>query len=355
MQEQLSALVTEAESAAPAITNRPDFDAFKARLVGPNGGLTAAMKAMGAVPKEDKPAMGKLLNQTKVRLEEILAATLARVEDAELAAKLGPAIDVTLPVTDDTEGLSHPLTQTRERIVGVFRKLGFTVADGPEIESEWTCFDALGTPPDHPARDMQDTLYMPKSFNSVDSPRRADEELCLRTHTSSVQIRTMLAAVATQAKTGALPPVRIVAPGRCFRRDTVDATHSANFHQIEGLWVGENVTLRDLKSVLDAFVKEMFGSKAQIRFRPSYFPFTEPSFEMDIKVPDMGRLSDRWLEIMGCGLVDPKVFANVGIDADKYTGLAFGLGVERIAMLQHGIDDIRHFYANDLRFLRQFA
>lgn len=355
MQAQLASIIADAEAVAPSIANRPDFEAFKARLVGPNGSLTGAMKAMAAVPKEEKPVVGKLINQTKSRVEAVLAETLHRVEDAELLSKLGPAVDVSLPVVSDEEGLRHPLTQTRERIVGVFRKLGFTVADGPEIESEWTCFDALGTPPDHPARDMQDTLYMPKSFVSKESPRRADEELCLRTHTSSVQIRTMLAAVAAKAKSGDMPPVRIVAPGRCFRRDTVDATHSANFHQVEGLWVGRDVTLRDLKSVLDAFVKETFGSKVQIRFRPSYFPFTEPSFEMDIKVPDMGRLSDRWLEIMGCGLVDPKVFENVGIDPDEYTGLAFGMGVERIAMLQHGIDDIRHFYANDLRFLRQFA
>ena len=355
MQEQLAAIVTEAETSAPAVATRPDFESFKARIVGPNGSLTGAMKSMGSVPKEDKPRVGKLINETKVRVEEILAGVLRRVEDAELAAKLGPALDVTLPVVDDEEGILHPLTQTRESIVGVFRKLGFVVADGPEIESEWTCFDALGTPPDHPARDMQDTLYMPAAFKATDSPRRADEQLCLRTHTSSVQIRTMLDTVAKKTASGDLAPIRIVAPGRCFRRDTVDATHSANFHQIEGLWVGKDVTLRDLKSILDAFVKEMFGSKAQIRFRPSYFPFTEPSFEMDIKVPDMGRLSDRWLEIMGCGLVDPKVFENVGIDPEKYSGLAFGLGVERIAMLLHGIDDIRHFYANDLRFLRQFA
>ena len=168
MQEQLAAIINEAEASAPAVSTRPDFEAFKARLVGPNGGLTGAMKAMAAVPKEEKPAVGKLINVTKARLEAILAATLTRVENAEVAAKLGPALDVTLPVVDDEEGLLHPLTQTREAVVGVFRKLGFTVADGPEIESEWTCFDALGTPPDHPARDMQDTLYMPSSFKAAD-------------------------------------------------------------------------------------------------------------------------------------------------------------------------------------------
>ncbi|MDR2982052.1 MAG: phenylalanine--tRNA ligase subunit alpha, partial [Puniceicoccales bacterium] len=231
-------------------------------------------------------------------------------------------------------------------IIGVFRKLGFTVAEGPEIESEWYCFDALNTPDNHPARDMQDTLFLPPEARCADAPKKGNEAYVLRSHTSTVQIRTMLKQQ---------PPIRIIAPGRCFRRDTVDATHSANFHQIEGLWVDKNVTLRDLKSVLDFFVREVFGTGVQTRLRPSFFPFTEPSFEMDIKSPNLGRLSDQWLEIMGCGLVDPNVFQNVGYDTTQWSGLAFGMGLERIAMLLHGIDDIRHFYANDLRFLRQFA
>jgi phenylalanyl-tRNA synthetase alpha chain len=193
---------------------------------------------------------------------------------------------------------------------------------------------------------MQDTLFLPPGTRATEASRKAGEAYVLRTHTSSVQIRTMLARK---------PPIRIIAPGRCFRRDTVDATHSANFHQVEGLWVDRDITVRDLKSVLDSFVREIFGATAQTRLRPSFFPFTEPSFEMDIKAPNLGRLSDRWLEIMGCGLVDPKVFQNVEIDPAQWTGLAFGLGIERIAMLIHGIDDIRHFYANDLRFLRQFT
>jgi phenylalanyl-tRNA synthetase alpha chain len=193
---------------------------------------------------------------------------------------------------------------------------------------------------------MQDTLYMPKAFRSADAPRKADEAILLRTHTSSVQVRTMLSRK---------PPFRIVAPGRCFRRDAVDATHSANFHQVEGLWIDRDVTLADLRGVLDFFVKETFGADAEIRLRPSFFPFTEPSFEMDLRSPNLGRLSDRWLEIMGCGLVDPKVLELCGLDPNEWSGLAFGLGLERIAMLVHGIDDIRHFYNNDTRFLRQFA
>lgn len=346
MQHQLANIVSEANSAAPAIKTRPEFEVFKAGLVGSKGSMTAVMKLMGSIPKEEKPAMGKLINEAKQKLEAIFAETLARIEDAELAAKLGAPIDPSLPSPDDFAGTRHPLSQIREEVCGIFHRLGFTIAEGPELETEWFCFDALNTPANHPARDMQDTLFLPAETKATDAPKKADEAYLLRSHTSSVQIRTMLSRK---------PPIRIVAPGRCFRRDTVDATHSANFHQIEGLWIDKNVTLKDLKSVLDSFVREVFGNAAETRLRPSFFPFTEPSFEMDIRVPNMGALSNRWLEIMGCGLVDPKVFENVGLDAGEWSGLAFGMGIERIAMLVHGIDDIRHFYANDLRFLRQFA
>jgi len=346
MQDQLDRALTEAETAAAGVRTRAELEALKARLVGPNGSLTAVMKAMGGLSKEERPAAGKLLNAAKARAETLLAGLLAKVEDAELAAALGPEVDPTLPSPDAPAGVLHPLTRTRERILATFRKLGFVVAEGPEVETEWHCFDALNTPADHPARDMQDTLYLPAAFRSADAPRKGDEALLLRTHTSSVQVRTML---------GRKPPLRIVAPGRCFRRDAVDATHSANFHQVEGLWVDRSVTLADLRGVLDFFVKETFGPGAETRLRPSFFPFTEPSFEMDIRSPDLGRLSDRWLEILGCGLVDPKVLEACGLDPAEWSGLAFGLGLERIAMLQHGIDDIRHFYANDLRFLRQLA
>lgn len=346
MQDQLDRALTEAEAAAGAVGTRAELEALKARLVGPNGSLTAVMKAMGSLSKEERPAAGKLLNAAKARAEALLAGLLAKVEDAELAAALGAEVDPTLPSPDVPAGVLHPLTRTRERILATFRKLGFVVAEGPEVETEWHCFDALNTPADHPARDMQDTLYLPASFRSADAPRKGEEALLLRTHTSSVQVRTML---------GRKPPLRIVAPGRCFRRDAVDATHSANFHQVEGLWVDRSVTLADLRGVLDFFVKETFGPEAETRLRPSFFPFTEPSFEMDIRSPNLGRLSDRWLEILGCGLVDPKVLEACGLDPAEWSGLAFGLGLERIAMLQHGIDDIRHFYANDLRFLRQLA
>lgn len=346
MQAQLEAIVSETETAVRGVATRPEFDAFKAKITGPNGSLTQAMKSIGKLPKEEKPAAGKLINAAKQRIDAALAAALARIEESELAAKLGAPIDATLPSPDDFSGSAHPLSQVREEICRVFHRLGFTVAEGPELESEWFCFDALNTPDSHPARDMQDTLFLPAGTVAKDAPKKGDEAYVMRSHTSSVQIRTMLARK---------PPIRVIAPGRCFRRDTVDATHSANFHQVEGLWVDRNVTLKDLKSVLDFFVREIFGNAVETRLRPSFFPFTEPSFEMDIKSPNLGRLSGRWLEIMGCGLVDPKVFENVGVDAGTWSGLAFGVGLERIAMLVHGIDDIRHFYANDLRFLRQFA
>lgn len=346
MQEQLDRALAEAETAAAAVRTRAELEALKARLVGPNGALTAVSKGMAALAKEDRPAAGKLVNAARARADTLLAAVLARVEETELAAALGPAVDPTLPSPDVPAGTLHPLTRARERVLGTFRKLGFVVAEGPEVETEWHCFDALNTPADHPARDMQDTLYLPPSFRSADAPRKGDEALLLRTHTSSVQVRTMLARK---------PPLRVVAPGRCFRRDAVDATHSANFHQVEGLWVDRGVTLADLRGVLDFFVRETFGPGVETRLRPSFFPFTEPSFEMDIRSPDLGRLSDRWLEVLGCGLVDPKVLAACGLDAEEWSGLAFGLGLERITMLLHGIDDIRHLYANDLRFLRQLA
>jgi len=300
-------------------------------MVKPNGSRekapatrkTAARRSAGEAAKPGKAASAARTSGRSVRAD-------ARAPKAAAAASPRVAED----------------QATRERILASFRKLGFVVADGPEVETEWHCFDALNTPADHPARDMQDTLYMPKAFRSADAPRKADEAILLRTHTSSVQVRTMLSRK---------PPFRIVAPGRCFRRDAVDATHSANFHQVEGLWIDRNVTLADLRGVLDFFVKETFGADAEIRLRPSFFPFTEPSFEMDLRSPNLGRLSNRWLEIMGCGLVDPKVLELCGLDPNEWSGLAFGLGLERITMLVHGIDDIRHFYNNDTRFLRQFA
>ncbi|MGB0290336.1 MAG: phenylalanine--tRNA ligase subunit alpha [Opitutales bacterium] len=346
MKDALEKIMEEVREGAPRIENRAEFEAFKATILGPNGSLTAVMKLMGKVPKQEKPAMGKLINEAKSAVMEALSAALAKIEAAELASKIGPAIDPTLPSPELDRGVLHPIAQVREEMVSLFQRIGFSVAEATEVETEHFCFDALNIPKDHPARDMQDSYYLPGDLRMQNVGKHADEQYLLRTHTSTVQIRTMLKRK---------PPIRIIAPGRCFRRDTPDATHSANFHQIEGLYVDRDVTLTDLKATLDHFVKTIFGAKARTRLRPSFFPFTEPSFEMDFYSPDLGKLSNKWLEIMGCGMVDPEVFKAVEIDPKVYTGFAFGMGIERIAMILQGVDDIRYYYQNDLRFLKQFA
>jgi phenylalanyl-tRNA synthetase alpha chain len=346
MQEQLNLIVAGVREKAPALSTRAELEAYKATVSGPKGSLTEVMKGMGKVPKEDKPAMGKLINEAKKAVTAEFEAVVERLVAAELAAKLGPAIDPTLPSPDLDRGTLHPIAQVRDEVVNLFRRIGFAVAEATEVETEHYCFDALNIPSDHPARDMQDSYYLPDDLQVTNVSKNADEKYLLRTHTSTVQIRTMLKAQ---------PPIRIVAPGRCFRRDTPDATHSANFHQIEGLYVDKDVSLLDLKATLDHFVKTIFGPKAKTRLRPSFFPFTEPSFEMDFFSPDLGKLSNRWLEIMGCGMVDPEVFKAVDIDPKVYTGYAFGMGIERIAMILQGVDDIRYYYQNDIRFLKQFA
>ena len=347
MQDQLSALLAQAAAELPALTTRPEFEAAKARYVGPHGALTALMKQMGALPKEQKPVAGKLINETKGQLQTQLDTALARIEAAEIAAQLGPAVDVTLPSPDAPPGTRHPLTLVRDELCSILRKAGFVIADGPEVETEYYCFDALNTPADHPARDAQDTFYLPDGvrFGNV-AKKNPGEKYLLRTHTSSVQIRTMLAGK---------PPIRIVAPGRGYRRDTVDATHSANFHQIEGLYVDRGVTVRDLKALLDYIFASLLGPDTKVRFRPHYFGYTEPSFEVDLSARHLPKVNKEWVEICGCGMVDPLVFEGVGYDTDVWSGYAFGIGLERLAMMLYGIDDIRYFYQNDLRFLRQFS
>ncbi|MGK0176946.1 MAG: phenylalanyl-tRNA synthetase alpha chain [Lentimonas sp.] len=346
MQEDLTAIVENVKGNTPTIQTRAEFEAYKATISGPNGSLTQVMKQMGSLPKEEKPAMGKLINEAKTAISDLFTAVVKRLEAAELAAKLGPAIDPTLPSIDLDRGTLHPISQVRREIVSLFRRIGFSVVEATEVETEYHCFDALNIPSDHPARDMQDSYYLPSDLRVSNVDKHADENYLLRTHTSTVQIRTMLKEK---------PPIRIIAPGRCFRRDTPDATHSANFHQVEGLYVDKDVTLLDLKATLDHFVKTIFGPKAKTRLRPSFFPFTEPSFEMDFFSPDLGKLSNKWIEIMGCGMVDPEVFKSVNIDPEVYTGFAFGMGIERIAMILQGVDDIRYYYQNDIRFLKQFA
>ena len=346
MENDLQAIVAQAEACQAEVSSRSDWDQAKAAILGPKGTLTQASKLIGTLPREEKPAFGQALNKAKKQVEALFAMTLSNIEEKADLLALGQAYDPTLPAIPHRSGSLHPLTATRRKVVSTFRKLGFTVAEATEAESEWFCFDALNTPADHPARDEQDTLFFKPDSKWANVSKKGNEAHLLRTHTSSVQIRTMMREK---------PPLRVIAPGRCFRRDTVDATHSANFHQLEGLCIDRNVTLLDLKGTLDYFLKETFGSKVQTRLRPSFFPFTEPSFEVDLKAPNLGKLSNKWIEIMGCGLVDPEVLNLVGLAENEWSGFAFGVGIERITMILHGIDDIRHFYQNDQRFLSQFT
>ncbi|PYK57271.1 MAG: phenylalanine--tRNA ligase subunit alpha [Verrucomicrobia bacterium] len=322
----------------------PDLAALehaKGDWIGAHGKFTALMKQLGSLPKEDRPAAGKLINQAKAELEAALAS---RREELELKAALPKEpTDFTLPGRRRALGKLHPLTQVTDDIVRSFRKIGFVVADGPEIEDEYHCFDALNTPADHPARDTQDTFYLARLDGSQSSA--INHQLLLRTHTSSVQIRVMEKQP---------PPVRIVVPGRVYRRDNADATHNPTFQQIEGLYVDKGVSVGDLKGTVEFVFKELLGSDVKIRFRPHYFSYTEPSFEIDFSSSLTRKMGKEWLEIAGCGMVHPQVFENVGYDPEVWTGWAFGFGIERIAMIRYGINDIRLFYENDLRFLRQF-
>jgi phenylalanyl-tRNA synthetase alpha chain len=316
-------------SAAPDLAS---LEQARSSYLGTHGKFTALMKQLGTLSKEERPSAGKLINEAKAALDAAL--TRQRAELELKAALPKEAADFTLPGRRRPLGKLHPLTQVTEDIVRIFRKIGFVVADGPEMEDDYHCFDALNTPADHPARDTQDTFY-------VDTPNR----LLLRTHTSSVQIRVM----AKQP-----PPVRIVVPGRVYRRDNADATHNPTFQQIEGLYVDKNVTVGDLKGTIEFVFRQLLGSEVQIRLRPHYFSYTEPSFEVDFSSPLVKKMGKEWLEIAGCGMVHPKVFENVGYDPEIWSGWAFGFGIERIAMIHYGINDIRLFYENDLRFLRQF-
>jgi phenylalanyl-tRNA synthetase alpha chain len=327
----------------------PDLAALeqaKGAWLGASGRFTALMKQLGTLSKEEKPAAGKAINAAKIALEAALAE---RRSELELAAALPKEpTDFTLPGRRRALGKLHPLTQVTEDIVRAFRKLGFAVADGPEIEDEYHCFDALNTPADHPARDTQDTFYLSNAAPTAESritSHASHDFLLLRTHTSSVQIRVMK---------NQPPPIRIIVPGRVYRRDNADATHNPTFQQIEGLYVDKNVTVGDLKGTVEFVFKELLGEETKIRFRPHYFSYTEPSFEIDFSNALVKKLGKDWLEIAGCGMVHPQVFENVGYDPEIWTGWAFGFGIERIAMIRYGINDIRLFYENDVRFLKQF-
>jgi phenylalanyl-tRNA synthetase alpha chain len=338
MEQSLEALIEEAGTAFAAAADPTALADAKARFVGREGELTRKMKQLGALTGEAKATAGRALNAAKQAIEALLTGRQEAIERAELEQRLAAeAIDVTLPGRGLGAGGLHPVTLTIARIEAIFRSIGFDVADGPEIEEDFFNFTALNTPENHPARSMHDTFY-------VDGTDDQGRGLLLRTHTSPMQIR--------YARTHR-PPIRVIAPGKTYRVDS-DATHSPMFHQFEGLWIDTNVSFADLKSVYVDFLHQFFErDDIEVRFRPSYFPFTEPSAEIDMRFAD-GPLRGRWLEISGAGQVHPNVVRNIGLDPEIFIGFAFGSGIERLAMLRHGISDLRLFYDNDLRFLRQF-
>lgn len=339
MIEMLEGVKRQAEAELSSVQDEISLQNLKAKFVGRKGVITEILKGMKDIPDSDRPRMGKLINETKTFVEDLIERRLDELrEEKKRRSLFEEKIDVTLPGRGMPVGARHPITQVMEEVTTIFERMGFEVAEGPEVETDYYNFEALNIPKNHPARDMQDTFYV-------------SDEIVLRTHTSPVQIRVM-----EKRK----PPVKVIAPGKVYRCDS-DISHTPMFHQIEGLLVDEGVTFGDLKGVLTEFVRLVFGEGVGVRFRPSFFPFTEPSAEVDIACLICGGKGCRvckntgWLEILGCGMVDPEVFKSVGYDPDKYSGFAFGMGIERIAMLKFGINDIRLFFENDIRFLRQFT
>lgn len=347
----LAPLVDDAKSDFAKATTPAELENAKARYLGKSGRVTEQLKSLGVLPVDEKKARGALINAAKQQIESLLQARRDALGQAELEAQLkSESLDVTLPGRQRGIGGLHPVTRTIERIEAIFGSMGFDVADGPEIETDWYNFTALNSPENHPARSMQDTFY-------VDMKDEAGHWLNLRPHTSPMQVRYARAHAAKHAAALAqgegMPEVRVIAPGRTYRVDS-DATHSPMFHQCEGLWIGENVSFKDLKVVFTAFCREFFESDdLQLRFRPSYFPFTEPSAEIDIAFSS-GPLKGKWLEVAGSGQVHPQVVRNYGLDPERHIGFAFGMGPDRLAMLRYGVNDLRLFFDGDLRFLQQF-
>ena len=339
MQAQLNKILEEAKEQLQQAASVSDVDEIRVKLLGKKGKLTEILRGMGKLSPEERKTTGQMANSVRSEIEGLLERRFADMKAAAKEAKFKlEKIDVTEPGKEVTLGVKHPLTITIEEISKVFMSMGFSIAEGPEVETVFNNFDALNAGPDHPSRDMSDTFYI-------------TEDILLRTQTSPVQVRTLM-------KTK--PPIKVISPGRCFRCDTPDATHSPMFHQIEGLVVDEGITMADLKGTLDSFAKQLFGTETRTKFRPHHFPFTEPSAEMDVSCFKYGGKGCRvckgsgWIEVLGCGMVHPHVLKVGGLDTEKYTGFAFGMGVERAAMLKYGVDDIRLFYENDMRFINQF-
>ena len=339
MQAQLNKILEEAKEQLQQAASVSDVDDIRVKLLGKKGKLTEILRGMGKLSPEERKTTGQMANSVRSEIEGLLERRFADMKAAAKEAKFKlEKIDVTEPGKEVNLGVKHPLTITIEEISKVFMSMGFSIAEGPEVETVFNNFDALNAGPDHPSRDMSDTFYI-------------TEDILLRTQTSPVQVRTLM-------KTK--PPIKVISPGRCFRCDTPDATHSPMFHQIEGLVVDEGITMADLKGTLDSFAKQLFGTQTKTKFRPHHFPFTEPSAEMDVSCFKCGCKGCRvckgsgWIEVLGCGMVHPHVLKVGGLDTEKYTGFAFGMGVERAAMLKYGVDDIRLFYENDMRFINQF-
>ena len=339
MQERLKQILEESKKQLQEAVSVADAEDVRVKVLGKNGQLTEILRSMGKLAPEERKELGQAANQVRSEVEKMLEETFENLKGKAREAKFkAEKIDVTEPGKLYKLGTKHPVTITIEEISKVFKSMGFTLTEGPEVETVFNNFDALNAGPNHPARDWTDTFYV-------------NDDVLLRTQTSPVQVRTLL---------NQKPPIRVFAPGRCFRCDTPDATHSPMFHQVEGLVVDEGITMADLKGVLDSFAKQMFGPEARTKFRPHHFPFTEPSAEMDVSCFKCGGKGCKvckgsgWIEILGCGMVHPNVLKVGGIDTEKYTGFAFGMGVERIAMLKYGIDDIRLLYENDMRFIEQF-
>ena len=343
----LDSLVRQAQADFDAATTGAELENAKARFLGKSGRVTEMLKGLGALPPDEKKSRGAEINQAKQGVEALLTAARERLAQAELQAQLkSEALDVTLPGRQRGMGGLHPVSRTIERIEAIFASMGFDVAEGPEIETDWMSFTALNNPENHPARSMQDTFY-------VDMKDSGGRWLNLRPHTSPMQVRYARMHAAKFAHVKPMPEVRVIAPGRVYRVDS-DATHSPMFHQIEGLWLGENISFKDLKVTFAAFVREFFETDDfDVRFRPSFFPFTEPSAEIDIRFGS-GPLAGRWLEVAGSGQVHPNVVRSYNLDPESLIGFAFGMGAVRLAMLRYGIDDLRLMFDGDLRFLQQF-
>ena len=339
MKEQLNQIRLDATAKLEEIKSLDKIEEFRVKFLGKKGELTAIMKGMGGLSAEERPIVGQLANEVRTFIEKAIEEKKEIIEKSAMAEKIkAEKLDVTMPGNKKNHGTLHPLTKVLNDLEDIFMGMGFTIAEGPEVELDYYNFEALNIPKDHPARDTQDTFYI-------------NDDVVLRSQTSPVQVRVM----EKQA-----PPIRIISPGRVYRSDAVDATHSPVFHQVEGLVIDKGIKMSDLKGTLEVFVKKLYGDDTKLRFRPHHFPFTEPSAEVDISCFNCGGKGCRfckgegWIEILGCGMVHPKVLKNCGIDTDVYSGFAFGIGLERVALFRYDIDDIRLLYENDTRFLEQF-